>query len=256
MFMTDSYEDKLKNFKKLIEESKKIVFFGGAGVSTSSGIPDFRSANGLYNNVDEDFKNYRPEELLSAGCFNHSPKVFYKFYRKYLDARKYEPNIVHKTLAKWEQDEKLIGIVTQNIDMLHEKAGSKKIYKIHGTIGKNHCIQCGETYDIDYVFDNKELLPHCCKCNGNYNLVKPNVVLYDEVLPKMELQGAENVIAQADLLIIAGTSLMVEPAASLVKYYFGKNMVILNMTNTPYDKYADVVFHEDMSKVFEDLQKM
>ena len=250
-----SYEDKMKKLNEIINKSKRICYFGGAGVSTGSGIPDFRSEDGLYNNIDNEFKNFKPEYLLSNQCFNHNPKVFYSFYRKKMDARPYEPNVVHKTLALLEEQGKLNGLVTQNIDMLHEKAGSKKIYKIHGTIGVNHCIKCGKEFDINYIFDSEESIPRC-DCGRQNNYVRPNVVLYGENLPKDAVDGALTAIENADCLIICGSSLQVQPAATYVSSFIGENLIIINREPTPYDAYADLVFHEDMNLVFDDLQKL
>lgn len=244
-----TYEEKIQRFKDIIKESDKIVFFGGAGVSTGSGIPDFRSADGLYNKVDEEFKQFKPEYLLSKDCLNHNPKVFYNFYRKKMDARNYEPNIVHKKLAELENQEKMLGIVTQNIDMLHEKAGSKKVYKIHGTIGENHCIKCQKIYDINTIFESTEAIPHC-NCGKSNNFIRPNVTLYGESLPNEAVKGALEILKEANCLIVAGTSLQVEPAASMISYFEGKYIVILNREPTKYDEYADLIFREDMNEVF------
>lgn len=260
MSTNTSYEKRIEMLKEIIGNSNKIVFFGGAGVSTSSGIPDFRSANGLYNNVSEEFAGHAPEYYLDTECFNHNPKMFYKFYRKFMDARNYEPNVVHKSLAKLEQDGKMLGIVTQNIDMLHEKAGSEKVFKIHGTIGENHCIQCGEYYDIDTIFDNKDAIPRCTNCNGSNNFIKPDVVLYGEMLPYDAKCKAYDALVDADCLIVAGTSLTVEPAASMIYWFTSSKhrkiskMVILNRDATAYDRDADLIFHEDMNMVFKDLE--
>lgn len=249
-----TYEEKMQKLFSIIDKSKNICFFGGAGVSTGSGIPDFRSEDGLYNNVDKEFEKFKPEYLLSNQCFNHNPKVFYNFYRKKLDARKYEPNVVHKTLALLEKQGKLNGIVTQNIDMLHEKAGSKKLYKIHGTIGKNHCIKCNKEFDIDYIFENTDSIPRC-SCGRQNNYVRPNVVLYGENLPSTEVNLALKTITSADCLIVCGSSLQVNPAASFVSSFVGENMIIINREPTSYDCYADIVFHEDMNDVFKTLFK-
>ena len=247
-----SYEEKVKQFKEIIKESNRIVFFGGAGVSTASGIPDFRSANGLYNKVDPEFSEYSPEYYLSNQCFNHNTKLFYKFYRKFMDARAYEPNIVHNALARLEKQHKMLGIITQNIDLLHEKAGSEKVFKIHGTIDKGHCIKCHKEYNGDVIFDTKENIPHC-DCGKNCNYIKPNVTLYGESLPVDAVRNAYDVLTQSDCLIIAGTSLQVEPAASMVNHFQGKYIVILNREETAYDMYADLFFREDMFQVFKDL---
>ena len=256
-FLTDedmTYDEKIQKLYTIVDKSKRICFFGGAGVSTGSGIPDFRSENGLYNKIDEEFKDFKPEYLLSNTCFNHNPKVFYNFYRKKMDARNYEPNIVHNTLTLLEKQGKLNGIVTQNIDMLHEKAGSKNIYKIHGTIGKNHCIKCGKEYDINYIFDNVDAIPRC-DCQKQNNYVRPNVVLYGEQLPSDEVNFAINAIEKADCLIVCGSSLQVNPAASFVSSFVGENLIIINREPTSYDNFANIVFHEDMNLVFNDLFK-
>ena len=248
-----TYEERLSRLEKIVEKSNKIVFFGGAGVSTGSGIPDFRSKDGLYNKVDEEFAKYKPEYLLSKECFNHNPKVFYQFYKKKMDARNYEPNIVHKKLAQLESEGKMLGIVTQNIDMLHEKAGSKNIFKIHGTIGENYCIKCHKQYDINYIFDSTEAIPKC-ECGKSNCYVRPNVTLYGENLPKDAVNGALEILEQADCLIVAGTSLQVEPAASMISYFQGEYMIILNREPTSYDNYADLIFREDMNEVFSKLK--
>lgn len=247
-----NYNQNLEKLKKIIEQSNRICFFGGAGVSTGSGIPDFRSPDGLYNKVDEEFKKYKPEYLLSKECFNYNPKIFYSFYKKKMDARPYKPNMVHKTMALLEEKGKVSGIVTQNIDMLHEKAGSQKIFKIHGTIGTNHCIKCGKEFGIDYIFDSKEAIPRC-DCGKSNNYVKPDVVLYGENLPNNAVKGAMECLMSSDCIIICGSSLQVEPAASMIGYFEGLNMVIINRDSTNYDKYADVVMHEDMNVIFNDL---
>lgn len=257
---TISYEDRLALFRQIIDESQKIVFFGGAGVSTASGIPDFRSVNGLYNTKDEEFVGDAPEYLLSSACFNHDTKKFFRFYRKYMDVRKYEPNVVHKKLAELEKAGKMLGIVTQNVDMLHEKAGSEKVFKIHGTISENYCIQCGEEYGIDFIFENTDSIPRCPNCNGHCNYVKPKVVLYGENLPYDAKCNAYDVITDADCMIVAGTSLAVQPAASFVGDWFvdnmkrkGSKLIILNRDEIAYEDKAHVVFREDMNKVFNDL---
>lgn len=253
-----SYEDRLQKFFEIIKNSDKICFFGGAGVSTGSGIPDFRSKNGLYNDVDVEFSQYSPEYYLSSACLNHNPKIFYNFYRKKMDARNYEPNMVHKVLAKLEEQGKMTGVVTQNIDMLHEKAGTKKLFKIHGTIGENHCIVCGKTYGIDYIFDDTNAIPRCETGKSNH-FVRPNVVLYGEQLPNKDVKGAIEAIENANCLIICGTSLTVEPAASMVNYFANNcndektHLIIINRDETTQDKFADIVFHEDMNEIFLEL---
>lgn len=253
------YQDKIKELTTIIKNSKKVCFFGGAGVSTGSGIPDFRSKNGLYNEKDEGFSKFQPEYYLSHDCFKNNTKEFYRFYKKKMDARKYEPNIVHKFLAKLEEDGKLNAVITQNIDTLHEKAGTKNLYKIHGTISKNHCIKCGKEYDIDFVFDSKEDIVTCNECGG---LVKPDVVLYGEGLPDLDVTRAIYNIAEADCLIICGCSMTVYPAASFVNY-FGDNLsmeeqektklIIINRDATEKDHHADLIIREDMNQVFKDI---
>ena len=247
-----NFDTRINRLNEIISKCNKIVFLGGAGVSTASGIPDFRSANGLYNNKSPEYAKYQPEYLLSTQCFNHNPKVFYKFYREFMDLRNFEPNILHKKLALLEQQGKLSAIVTQNIDMLHEKAGSKNVYKIHGTINSNHCIKCGKKFDIDYIFENKDAIPRC-DCNKSNNYVKPDVVLYGDKLPQDAFTKGVQAIENADCLIICGTSLLVQPAASLPNYFQGEYMIILNKMPTNLDAYADVVCHEDMFEVFEKI---
>ncbi len=240
------FDVRYEKLKEIILESNKITFLGGAGVSTGSGIPDFRSANGLYNNVPEEFKDYKPEFLLSHNCYVEKPKIFYSFYRKYMDVRPYEPNDVHKFLAFLEENGKMLGIATQNIDMLHEKAGSKKVYKVHGTIDSNHCSKCGKLFDINAVFDSNEEIPHC-ECGGQ---IKPDVVLYGEKIPMDAWNKAAETMEAADCLIVCGTSLKVFPAANLASMFYGKYLVVINRESTEYDSWSDVVFREDMNDVF------
>lgn len=187
--------------QKYIEESNNIVFFGGAGVSTESGIPDFRSKDGLYNQHDIKFERYEPEYLLSKECLNNNPKVFYEFYRQKMDTRNAEPNITHKILAKLEQTGKLKAIVTQNIDGLHQKAGSKNVFEIHGTTQRNYCSKCGKEYPSDYLFKTDESIPKC-ECGG---LIRPDITLYGEQLPEKTVNGAVEAISEADCLIVGGT---------------------------------------------------
>ena len=234
--------DKSAELKRLIDGATNIVFFGGAGVSTLSGMKDFRGKNGLYKgNYD-----YPLEYFLSSNCFYHEPELFFKFYKENMNALDYKPNIIHEYLAKLEQGGKLQAIVTQNIDGLHQKAGSKKVYEIHGTIYKNHCIKCHKFYSAEYVFSSS-LVPKC-SCGG---IIKPDVVLYGEMLPD-DFDESCLAISKADLFIVAGTSLTVEPAASLVKLCNG-NLVILNDTKTPYDFLATLVINEDLAAIFKKL---
>ena len=236
-------QKKIRELRKIINESNNIVFFGGAGVSTASGLKDFRSKDGLYNEKNN-LLNVSPEFMLSVSCFYSFTKEFYKYYKANMNSLNVKPNIVHEYLAKLEQLGKLKAIITQNIDGLHQKAGSKNVLELHGTIYKNHCIKCGKEYSTEYVF-NSEDIPRC-ECGS---IIKPNVVLYGEMLPE-DFVLAEKYISECDLLIVAGTSLIVEPAASLINYFRGKNLVIINNDETPYDKRATLIINEDLTSVF------
>lgn len=235
---------KIDELQKIIDESNNIVFFGGAGVSTESGIKDFRSKDGLYN---LNYK-YPPELILSSNFFYNNTEEFYKFYKDKLNCLNSEPNIIHNYLAKLEQKGKLRGIITQNIDGLHTKAGNKKVYELHGTIYNNHCIKCGKCYDAKYVF-NSIGIPKC-KCGG---IIKPDVTLYGEMLDENILNMSINLISTCDTLIVAGTSLLVEPASSLIKLFKGKNLVILNRSNTKYCSIASLVINDSLGNIFKQL---
>jgi len=235
----------IERLQKMIDESNYIVFFGGAGVSTESGIKDFRSEDGLYKMK---FK-YPAEEMLSSRMFYKHPDDFYDFYKTYMNSLNIEPNTTHKYLKKLEDKGKLKAIITQNIDGLHQKAGSKNVYEIHGTTFKNHCIECNMEYDAEYVF-NSSGIPHCT-CGG---IIKPDVTLYGEMLPKEAFQNAEYNIYKADMLIVAGTSLTVEPAASMVNLFNGKYLVIINNDKTPYDNMANLVIHDKLKNIFSKLK--
>ena len=237
--------NKVEELQKLIDESDNIVFFGGAGVSTESGIKDFRSKDGLYNMKFE----YPAEVMLSHTMFYKDTKKFYEFYKTYMNSLKYKPNITHLFLTKLEESGKLKAIITQNIDGLHQKAGSKNVLEIHGTTYTNHCLDCGEEFNAEYVFNSKDI-PRCDKCGG---VIKPDVVLYEEMLPDCFIDAREY-IRKADMLIVAGTSLTVEPAASLVRLYSGDKLVIINKDKTPYDHYANIVINESLSNVFNNLK--
>lgn len=237
--------DDINKLIKMIDESNNIVFFSGAGVSTSSGIPDFRSKNGLYNSNKYE---YSPEEMLSKNFYYNKTEDFYKFYKDAMNVLEYEPNIVHKYLKKLENMGKLKAIVTQNIDNLHTKAGCKNVYEIHGNINKNTCELCGKKYDGKYVFQSKGI--PMCLCGG---IIKPDVVLYGEALPHDEYNKSIDAISKADMLIIAGTSLSVYPASSLIDYFNGKYLVIINNDKTNYDLYANLVINEDLKDVFKKL---
>lgn len=217
-------KDKIAKLQKFIDESERIVFFGGAGVSTESGVPDFRSKDGLYNQHDVQFEMFDPEYLLSHSCLVDHPKVFYEYYRQKMDARHVEPNITHKVLASMEEEGKLLAVVTQNIDGLHQKAGSKKVYELHGTTFRNYCAWCKKEYQADYLFESTEPVPKC-DCGGQ---IRPDVTLYEEALNEASVSGAISAIASADMLIIGGTSLRVYPAASYVRYFRGKHLVVIN----------------------------
>lgn len=244
----------IDRLNQLINNSNSIVFFGGAGVSTESGIPDFRSKDGLYNTLDIQFEKYPPEYLLSRDCLKHNPEVFFEFYRQKMDCRNVEPNITHKMLAKMEKMGKLDLIITQNIDGLHQKAGSTQVSEIHGTTLKNRCRKCWiNINDANFIFDNKDKIPKCPHCGG---IVRPCVVLYGEELPWEEVNKASNAIAEADLIIIGGTSLTVYPAAGLVATWRKPNakIVVINKEETNLDKQSDLVFHESIGKVFEQIK--
>ena len=227
----------------MIEQSDNIVFFGGAGVSTESGIPDFRSETGIYNTI----KRYQrsPEEILSHSFFMAHPDIFYDFYKStmlYLDAK---PNKAHLALAKLEAMGKLKAIVTQNIDGLHQLAGSKRVYELHGTVHRNYCMRCHEAYDTEYIL-KAEGVPRFEKCGG---IVKPDVVLYEEGLNEMTITASLNAIRKADVLIIGGTSLNVYPAAGFIQYYSGNKLVLINKSETPYDRKADLLVHDSIGDV-------
>ena len=230
--------DKLQS---MINESKYIVFFGGAGVSTDSGIKDFRGSNGLYKD--------NPEYLLSTECFYEEPEKFYEFYKNNLNSLNVKPNITHKYLAKLEEQGKLKAVITQNIDGLHTNAGSKNVYEIHGTTRRNYCMKCHKFYDDKYIFNSKDI-PRC-SCNG---IIKPDVVLYEEELDYDVLNTSIKYISNADTLIIAGTSLNVYPAAGLVRYFKGNNLIIINKDTTNMDSIASLVINDDLKKVFINLK--
>ena len=236
--------EKIEKFKTLVNESNNIVFFGGAGVSTESGIPDFRSKDGLYN---QKYK-YPPEEILSHTFFINHTEEFFKFYKEKLNSLKYEPNVTHIKLAELEKEGKLKAVVTQNIDGLHQKAGSKNVYELHGSVLRNYCMKCHKFYDAEYVF-NSSGVPKC-SCGG---IIKPDVVLYEEALDEETSEKSVYAIAHADLLIVAGTSLTVYPASGLINYFRGKNLVLINRDTTPFDNRADLVINESLGKVFEEI---
>lgn len=237
-------ENKIQQFKQLVNKCDNIVFFGGAGVSTESGIPDFRSKDGLYN---QQYK-YPPETILSHTFFMNKPEEFFKFYKLKMNSLKYQPNITHIKLSELEARGKLKAVITQNIDGLHQKAGSKVVYEFHGSVLRNYCMNCNKFYDAEYVF-NSNGIPRC-SCGG---IIKPDVVLYEEELDEETIENSTAAIQKADLLIVAGTSLTVQPASSLINFFRGKNLVLINRDSTPYDNKANLVINDSLGKVFSNL---
>ena len=237
--------EKIKELQSIIRKAKRIVFFGGAGVSTESGIPDFRSQDGLYR---QHYK-YPPETIISHSFLFSHPEEFWQFYRDKMLPQGVEPNITHRVVAKWEKEGKLLACVTQNIDDLHEKAGTKRLYKLHGSTDRNYCSRCHKPYDVGYILHTKGV-PRC-SCGG---MIRPDVVLYEESLDERVVEGAVKAIEEADVLLVCGTSLVVYPAAGFIQYYTGDNLVLLNRTPTPYDGYARLVLHESLGEVFEALK--
>lgn len=235
-----------EELQRMVDESERIVFFGGAGVSTESGIPDFRSVDGLYNQKYD----YPPETILSHTFFVKKPEEFFKFYRDKMLPLEAKPNKAHLKLAEWEKEGKLLAVVTQNIDGLHQAAGSKKVYELHGSVHRNYCMKCGKSYPPEYIRDSREAIP-VCSCGGR---IKPDVVLYEEGLDNDVVSGAVSAIRQADMLIVAGTSLTVYPAAGLVRYFRGKHMVLINRDATPMDAQCDLVIHDKVGEVLGSLK--
>ena len=236
--------EKLETLKQWIEESNHIVFFGGAGVSTESGIPDFRSTDGLYNQKFE----YPPETIISHSFYERKPSYFFRFYREKMLPLGFEPNVTHKVLARWEREGKLSAVVTQNIDGLHQKAGSENVYELHGSVLRNYCTRCRKFHSAEFIKNSVDV-PRC-DCGG---IVKPDVVLYEEDLNQKTIENSVMAIRDADLLIVAGTSLTVYPAAGLINYYRGNRLVLINRDATQYDHYADLVFHDNLGSIFSQL---
>ena len=232
--------EKWQKLKEWIDQGSNIVFFGGAGVSTESGIPDFRSVDGLYNQK----YTYPPEMIISHSFYVKNPEEFYRFYKDRMIFSEAEPNGAHKALAKLEQEGKLKAVITQNIDGLHQAAGSREVLELHGSIHRNYCTRCGEFYDLDYV-KKSEGVPRCA-CGG---IIKPDVVLYEEGLDQRLLQKAVGYIARADVLIVGGTSLVVYPAAGLIDYYRGNKLVLINRSATSRDSQADLVINDSIGQV-------
>ena len=233
-------DKKWQTLKEWIDQSSNIVFFGGAGVSTESGIPDFRSVDGLYNQK----YTYPPEMIISHSFYVKNPEEFYRFYKDRMIFSEAEPNGAHKALAKLELEGKLKAVITQNIDGLHQAAGSREVLELHGSIHRNYCTRCGEFYDLDYV-KKSEGVPRCA-CGG---IIKPDVVLYEEGLDQRLLQKAVGYIARADVLIVGGTSLVVYPAAGLIDYYRGNKLVLINRSATSRDSQADLVINDSIGQV-------
>lgn len=238
----------LSKLKNIIKNSNNIVFFGGAGVSTESSIPDFRSENGLYKTVNN--YSYSPEVMLSHSFFVNHTEDFFDFYKNKMIYKDAKPNKAHYFLAELEKRGKLKAIITQNIDGLHQKAGSKNVLELHGSIYKNYCVNCNKTYDLNYIIKSPSLIPRCLNCNG---IVRPDIVLYEEKLNSDILRESINYIKNADVLIVAGTSLVVYPAANLISYYKNNKLVLINKSSTPYDKKANFVFHDSISKILSEI---
>lgn len=239
--------NKIERLCEIIKSSNNIVFFGGAGVSTESGIPDFRSSNGLFNeklNI-----TFTPEQLVSHSFYIRYPKEFFNFYKAKLIYPAANPNAAHLSLAKLEEMGKLKAIITQNIDGLHQAAGSKNVFELHGSVHRNYCTKCNAFYDVNFILNSKEI-PTCNNCGGR---IKPDVVLYEEGLDEDVINGALNAISKADTLIIGGTSLIVYPAANLINYFRGKNLVLINKSSTSADSKADLVINDAIGKVLNEV---
>lgn len=246
---TDMYED----LKQIIGDSKGIVFFGGAGVSTESGVPDFRSDNGLFQ--AERIYNRSPEQMISYSFFQGNMNIFYDYYKNNMIYQEAKPNKAHLALAKLEEEGKLFAVITQNIDGLHQMAGSKNVFELHGSILRNYCIQCDTFYDLEYIMNPNNCIdvngvrcwiPLCKKCGS---VIKPDVVLYEELLKDDVINGAINAIKRADTLIVGGTSLVVYPAAGLINYFQGSQLVLINKSKTQYDNKADMIINEPIAEV-------
>ena len=242
--------DKLEELQEIIDQSQKIVFFGGAGVSTESNIPDFRSSDGVYSVTLG--RHFTAEQLVSHTMFERYPEDFFDFYKKYLLYPDAKPNAAHRYLAWLEETGKLKAVVTQNIDSLHEMAGSKKVLKLHGSADRNYCTSCQRFYDLESFLALEGTVPHCLDCG---NVVKPDVTLYEEPLDMDVFSQAVQAIQEADLLIIGGTSLVVYPAASLIQYFQWKKLVVINKTSIPQDKQADLVIEGKIGQVFSKLRQ-
>jgi len=234
--------EQIEKLREIINNSDNIVFFGGAGVSTESGIPDFRSVDGLYNQKYD----YPPETILSHSFYRQKPEEFFRFYKDKMLCLSAKPNAAHLKLAKWEQEGKLKAVITQNIDGLHQMAGSKRVLELHGSVLRNYCERCGKFFDAEYML-HAQGVPVCDACGGP---VKPDVVLYEEGLDNKTLTDAVNYISNADVLIIGGTSLVVYPAAGLIDYYRGNKLILINKTSTARDNVADLVVQGNIGEIF------
>ena len=243
------FMNKYEVLKEIINESNSIVVFTGAGISTPSGIPDFRSADGIYNQKAK--VNYRPEEIISHSFFMEHPDMFYEFYKEKMCYPNAKPNAAHKYFADLEKKGKNVIVVTQNIYGLHQTAGSSRVYELHGSIHRNYCERCGRLFGLQYVLNSKDV-PLCDKCKG---LVKPDVVLYEEGLDEEVINQAIHAIMQADTLIVIGTSLTVYPAAGFIRYFRGSCLILLNKSSTSYDNMADLVINEDIVKIIEKINE-
>jgi len=235
---------------KLVAESSRIVFFGGAGVSTESSIPDFRSADGLY--AAQTGITHPPETILSRSFFMEHTELFYNFYRSRMIYKDAKPNAAHIALAALEQEGRLQAVITQNIDGLHQAAGSRNVLELHGSVRRNRCMSCGARYSLEHIVDSAERVPVCTTCGGT---IKPDVVLYEEQLDMGLLEQAAEYIADADVLIVGGTSLTVHPAAGLIRYYAGNKLILINQSPTPYDGRADYLIHDRIGRVLTELAK-
>lgn len=247
----------MSKLKNMIDSSSNIVFFGGAGVSTESGIPDFRSESGLYKAKQEYGKS--PEEIISHSSFMADPELFYRYYKNNMIYKDAKPNNAHKALAKLEKEGKVKAIVTQNIDGLHQIAGSKPVFEVHGSVHRNFCLECGTKYDLDYILDPKNCIDENKKqtavpwCEKDGGMVRPDVVLYEEALDDVTVSGAVQAISEADTLIVGGTSLVVYPAASFLNYFRGENIVLINKSETGFDGRASLVIHEPIGEVMSEF---
>lgn len=240
---------KYEELKKRIEDSNRIVFFGGAGISTESGIPDFRSENGLYKTSQG--QEYSPEQLLSHSFFMKHTVQFYEYYKNHMIYPNAKPNAAHKALVKLEEMGKLVAIITQNIDSLHQMAGSKMVYELHGSINRNYCMKCRKSYELSEIM-NREIVPICTECGG---VIKPDVVLYEEELNQNTIRESIKAIESADMMIVGGTSLVVWPAASLLEYFHGKDLILINKSVTPFDEKASLVIHDSIGEVLDTVVK-